>query len=33
MRKNILIEIPKKDKEKSHFTISYIGETPRSLRT
>ena len=29
MRKNILIEIPKKDKEKSHFTISYVGKNPQ----
>jgi uncharacterized protein involved in exopolysaccharide biosynthesis len=29
MRKNILIEIPKKDKEKSHFTISYVGNNPQ----
>ena len=29
MRKNILIEIPKKEKEKSHFTISYVGKNPQ----
>lgn len=29
MRKNILIEIPKKEKEKSYFTISYIGKDPQ----
>jgi len=29
MRKNILIEIPKKEKEQSHFTISYIGRNPQ----
>ena len=29
MRKNILIEIPKREKEKSSFTISYIGKDPQ----
>jgi polysaccharide chain length determinant protein (PEP-CTERM system associated) len=29
MRKDIEIEIPKKDKEKNHFTISYVGKDPR----
>jgi len=29
MRKNIEIEIPKKDKEKSSFTVSYIGKDPK----
>lgn len=29
MRKNVIIEIPKKEKEKNHFTISYIGKDPR----
>jgi uncharacterized protein involved in exopolysaccharide biosynthesis len=28
MRKNIMIEIPKNEKEKNHFTISYIGKDP-----
>jgi uncharacterized protein involved in exopolysaccharide biosynthesis len=29
MRKNVLIEIPKNEKEKSHFTISYVGKDPK----
>ena len=29
MRKNIEIEIPKRDKEKGSFTISYIGKNPK----
>jgi uncharacterized protein involved in exopolysaccharide biosynthesis len=33
MRKNIEIEIPKKDKEKNYFTISYIGKNPQVVTT
>ena len=29
MRKDIQVEIPKKDKEKNYFTISYVGKDPR----
>jgi polysaccharide chain length determinant protein (PEP-CTERM system associated) len=29
MRKNIEIEIPKRDKEKSSFTISFVGKDPK----
>ncbi len=29
MRKDIEIEIPKQDKEKNHFTISYVGKDPK----
>ena len=29
MRKDIKIDVPKNDKEKNHFSISYIGKDPR----
>jgi polysaccharide chain length determinant protein (PEP-CTERM system associated) len=29
MRKDIQVEIPKKDKEKNYFTISYVGKDPK----
>jgi polysaccharide chain length determinant protein (PEP-CTERM system associated) len=29
MRKDIQVEIPKRDKEKNYFTISYVGKDPR----
>lgn len=29
MRKDIEIDVPKSDKEKNHFSISYIGKDPR----
>ena len=29
MRKDIQVEIPKRDKEKNYFTISYVGKDPK----
>jgi polysaccharide chain length determinant protein (PEP-CTERM system associated) len=29
MRKDIMIDVPKNDREKNHFAISYVGKDPR----
>ncbi len=33
MRKDITIDVPKNDREKNHFVISYVGKDPRLVAT